>query len=149
MTTNTDPNTSTVRPELLKVLCILTFIGSGLSLISNAMMFMTVDILREMYNNGSFDFLSDSMNLEGIELLINVERSYFLVQAVVFAGSFYGAYQMWQLKKIGFHVYTVSQILLIIISQIYLPNLPFPLFELMLSLVFITFYARNLKYMIK
>ena len=54
---------------------------------------------------------------------------------------------MWNLKKIGFHFYTIAQILLIIVSRVYMPQLPFPLFEIMISLVFITFYARNLKLM--
>lgn len=135
------------RPELLKILCILTFIGSGLSLISNSLMFLTIDIIKEFYENGEFDFLSNSMNMEALEILISVKRSYFVLQAFVFAASLYGAYLMWNLRKAGFHLYSISQLLLVILTQIYLPNLPFPFFELMISLVFITFYARNLKHM--
>ncbi len=147
MTTYLDQDSTPTRPELLKILCILTFIGSGLSLVSNSIMFLTIDLVKGYYDNGDFDFLSENLNLEAIELLIGVSRSYFIFQAMAFATSIYGAYMMWNLKKIGFHIYTIAQITLIIMSQIFLPNLPFPLFEIMISLVFITFYARNLKFM--
>lgn len=147
MTTIETPETPQTRPELLKILCILTFVGSGLSLVSNTLMFLTIDVIRTYYENGNFDFLSGTMNLEALELLISVKQSYFLVQAIVFAVSIYGAYLMWNLKKIGFHIYTIAQIMIIILTQVYMPELPFPLFEIMISLVFITFYARNLKLM--
>ena len=147
MTTTPQLNDPPVRPELLKILCILTFIGSGLSLISNSIMFLTIDIIKAYYENGDFDFISENMDLSALELLISVNPSYFILQALIFGISIYGAYLMWNLKKAGFHVYTVSQLILIIISQIFLPDLPFPIFELMISLVFITFYARNLQYM--
>lgn len=135
------------RPVLLKTLCILTFIGSSISLFSNTIMFLTIDIIKEYYKNGNFDFLAESMNLEALELLIGVSRSYFILQATVFAVAIYGAYMMWNLKKIGFHFYTISQIILVILTQVFIPGLPFPLLEIMISLIFITYYARNLKYM--
>ena len=147
MTTTPQLNDQPVRPELLKILCILTFIGSGVSFISNSIMFLTIDIIKAYYENGDFDFISESMDLGALELLVSVNPSYFILQALIFGISIYGAYLMWNLKKVGFHVYTVTQLILIIISQIFLPDLPFPVFELMISLVFITFYARNLQYM--
>lgn len=140
-------NEPKVRPQLLQVLCILTFIGSGLSLLSNLTMFMLIDMINELYNDGSFSIWLDGMNAEAFEILISVDRSFFLAQAVVYIISIVGAYQMWNLKKIGFHFYTIAQILLVILSRVYMPQLPFPLFEVMISLVFITFYARNLKLM--
>ncbi len=142
-----DSNEQPTRPELLKILCILTFIGSGLSLVSNTIMFFTIDIIKAYFENGDFNFLAENMDLTALELLITVNPYYFLIQTLVFAASIYGAYLMWSLKKMGFHIYTISQLVLIILAQVFLPALPFPLFELMLSLIFITFYARNLKYM--
>ena len=144
---STQENDQPTRPELLKILCILTFIGSGLSLISNTIMFFSIDIIRSYYENGNFDFLAESMDLTALELLINVNSSYFLFQALIFALSVYGAYLMWNLKKIGFHIYTIAQIVLIILTQVFITELPFPFFELMISLIFITFYAKNLQYL--
>lgn len=147
MTTIPQQEDTPTRPELLKILCILTFVGSGLSLFSNILMFLSIDIVKVHFENGDFNFLAESMNLEAIEILISISKSYFIFQAIVFSMSIYGAYMMWNLKKIGFHIYTISQITLIILSQIFIHGLPFPLFEIMISLVFITFYARTLKFM--
>ena len=101
------------RTQLLQVLCILTFIGSGLSLVSNLTMFMLIDMINELYNNGSFSIWLEGMNAEAFEILISVDRSFFMAQAAVYVLAIFGAYQMWNLKKIGFHFYTIAQILLI------------------------------------
>ncbi len=135
------------RPELLKILCILTYIGSGLSLISNSIMFLTIDIIREFYENGSFDFLAKDLDLSTIEILISANAIFFMLQAILFALSIYGAYLMWNLKKAGFHFYTMAQIVLLILPQVFISGMPFPTFELLLSLIFVTLYARNLKLM--
>ncbi len=140
-------NSPATRPQLLQVLCILTFIGSGLSLSSNFMMFLLIDVMRDFYEAGNFDSFLSGMNIDAFEILISTNRTFFLVQAVIYSLSLFGAYQMWNLKRMGFHFYTIAQILLIIFSRIYMPQLPFPLFEIMISLVFISFYARFLRIM--
>ena len=135
------------RPELLKILCILTFIGSGLSLVSNLIMFMTIDIVREYFEKGMFDFLEENMDLSALEILVSINSIYFLLQALLFALAIYGAYIMWNLRKLGFHFYVIAQIILLILPQIFLPGLPFPTFELIISAIFVTLYAKNLQYM--
>jgi uncharacterized membrane protein len=135
------------RPELLKVLCILTFIGSGFSAISNISVFLLIDVIREMYSNGGFDMWLNEESRKAFEMMISADRYFFLVQALVYLLAIFGAYYMWNFKKLGFHLYTVAQILLVITAQVFIPGLPFPFFEVMLSLVFISFYARFLKIM--
>ena len=144
---NNDNTANTTRPELLKILCILTFIGGGLSLISNLTMFLTIDIVREYFEKGMFDFLAEDMDISVLEILVSINSTYFMFQAVVLALAVYGAYLMWNLKKIGFHLYAISQILLLILPQVFLPSLPFPTFELIISLIFVTLYAKNLQTM--
>lgn len=135
------------RPELLKILCILTFIGSGLSLLSNSIMFLTIDIIREYYQSGAFDLLTKDMDTDVLGLLLSANSMYFVFQAALFGITIYGAYLMWYLKRVGFHIYTIAQILLLILPQIFLPEIPFPTFELLISLVFITLYAKNISYL--
>ncbi len=147
MTIQQADNQVTQKPELLKILCILTFIGSGLSFISNTIMFLTIDLIREYYKNGNFDFLSEDMDLSAIEILLSANSMYFMFQAILFALSIYGAYLMWNLKKVGFHFYTIAQILLLILPQVFLSGMPFPTFELLLSLIFVTLYAKHLNLM--
>lgn len=144
---NNQENQVNPRPELLKILCILTFIGSGLSLITNSIMFLTIDIIRKYYENGRFDFLAKDLDLSNLEILLSANSAYFMFQAILFALALYGAYLMWNLKKVGFHFYTIAQIVLLILPQVFLSGFPFPTFELLLSLIFIILYAKNLKLM--
>ncbi len=144
--TNQDDNTAT-RPELLKILCILTFIGAGLSFIANLIMFVTIDSFRKYYEDGAFDFLAEDMELGALEILLSANSIFFIFQAALFALAIYGAYLMWNLKKVGFHFYAMAQIILLIVPQVFLPGLPFPTFELIISLIFVTLYAKNLQVM--
>lgn len=141
-----NPNTKK-RPDLLTVLCILTFIGSGFSNIVNSLAFLTIDSWAGALEEGAFEVFEGQLEMEVIELLINVNPTFYLLQAVFFAMAVYGAFMMWNLKKAGFHIYTVAQILLLIIGKVYIPSLPFPLIPLLLSSTFVLLYARNLRFM--
>lgn len=146
-TTDNTENNENTRPDFLKILCILTFIGSGLSLVSNLLMFMTIDIVREYYQNGMFDFLEENMDLNVLDVLVSINSTYFILQALVFSLAIYGTYTMWNLKKLGFHIYVIAQIILLILPQVFLPGLPFPTFELIISTIFVLLYAKNLQFM--
>jgi hypothetical protein len=135
------------RPRLLTVLCILTFIGSGVSFLANGFLWLTQDAWIEAMEEGAFEVLKDTLEIEAIELLLHVNPTYFLMQTLLFALSITGAWLMWKLKKAGFHLYTVAQILLLIIGKIYIPALPFPIIPLLIVATFVTLYARNLRYM--
>lgn len=135
------------RPDLLIVTCVLTFIGSGFSALVNGLAYLTIDSWEAAVENGALDIFQGRIEMEAIKILLEVQPSYFLFQAIFFALSFYGALLMWNLKKVGFHIYTVAQILLLIISKIYIPGLPFPLIPLLLSSTFVLLYARNLQLM--
>jgi hypothetical protein len=130
------------RPNLLTVLCILTFIGSGMNLFSSVIIAAFYDVFVEIAR----DF-SERFNLPGLALLMEMKPSFFLVTAVFYAGSIAGAVLMMRLKKQGFHVYTISQILLLLAPMYYLhlaaPGLP----ELIFTGLFILLYRRNLKFM--
>lgn len=146
-TTDNTENNENTRPDFLKILCILTFIGSGLSLVSNLLMFLTIDIVREYYQNGMFDFLEENMDLNVLDVLVSINSTYFILQALVFSLAIYGTYTMWNLKKLGFHIYVIAQIILLILPQVFLPGLPFPTFELIISTIFVLLYAKNLQFM--
>jgi hypothetical protein len=44
-------------------------------------------------------------------------------------------------------MYAIAQILILIVQQVYLPSLPFPLIPFLLTLTFILLYYRNLSLM--
>ena len=135
------------RPELLTVLCILTFIGSGTSLLANGVLYLMFDQFKELIEQQSvFSLLGSDVDLS---FLLDIKSDFFLAQLLIYALSLYGAVQMFQLRKIGFHLYTIAQIALLIIPKIFVPVLPFPFFELMVSAVFVYLYYKNLHLMTK
>ena len=140
-------NSNNKIPELLKILSILSMIGSGISFLSNTVMFFTLNIVRDYYETGKLDFLAKDIDTSALELLLSTNSMYFIAQAFVFAFSFYGVFLMRKLQKTGFHIYTIAQIILLIIPQVFLPELPFPFFELTVSAVFVTLYSKNLQIM--
>jgi hypothetical protein len=85
------------RPQFLKVLCILTFIGSGLGLLGGLLGMIGVGALGSFAPQGTI-----------------------IVQLLAFAASglcLFGALQMWSLKKQGFTMY-VGGIVIGLTSQI-------------------------------
>jgi len=131
------------RPKLLNILCILTFIGSGMNFVSSLMISVFYDQFKILAEE-----ISKSFHLPGMELLLEGESIFFAVSALIYAGCIAGAILMWKLKKSGFHVYTIFQILLIL-SPMYFLHLPSPsLPDLILSGTFIVLYGSNLKYML-
>lgn len=142
LTPSSPPEAKPGRPTLLTVLCILTFISSGMNLFSGLVIAGFYDIFVEIAQE-----FAQKFNIPGIDLLLETSPMFFLVTAIFYAGSLSGAILMMRLKKIGFHVYTIFQILLIL-APMYFMHLPSPGFpELIFSGLFILLYSTNLKFM--
>jgi hypothetical protein len=114
----------------------------------NLSMFALYDSFLQAYQEGSFEaFLMSEEQEEVIGLLFAVSPTYYMWQGFAYGISLMGAILMWNLKKIGFHLYAIAQIIVLILQQIYLPSLPFPAMELLVTTLFIVLYARHLKLM--
>lgn len=143
MNDQTDVNPS--RPNLLSAICILSFIGSGTSFLSYAVLFMTYDVWREAYGQGMFDFIvRDEVQKQTLSIMMDLPAYYYLLQAVLFSVSLFGVFKMWKLSKIGFHFYTVAQIVLLITIQLFIPGSPFPFLPALLTASFVFLYFRFL-----
>ena len=135
------------RPQLLAVLLILTFIGSGFSMLANGIMYFTIEEWKAAYEQGVFDVLEDQLQMDALEMMLTVNPLFYLLQAVLFMFSFIGAYMMWNFNKQGFHLYSIAQILLLIIYKLFLTAAPFPLLPLLITISFVLLYYRNLQFM--
>ncbi len=113
------------RPVFLTVLCILTFIGSGLGLLFG---------LIGLVAAGAIESFAQY-------LPVGVDSGIFksIILIVMLAGSLYGAIQMWKLKKLGFYIYAGANVILLIMS--------FGIFGLIFTALFIVLYGLNLKHM--
>ena len=129
------------RPELLKYLCILSFVGSGLAAVSNLFIFLSYD---EMVN------LTDEINIDlpEFEMMMSGGKKFFFTGFILYSLSLFGAIRMWKLKKIGFHLYTIAQIFIIALPVVFIPAYPFSYLSILVTAAFILGYGVHLKIMV-
>lgn len=135
------------RPNGLTILCVLSFLGSGLAFLSNLMVFMIYHSIPEMMESEEFIQMP---NLEPELLLAFVDtagRAYFLLGAFLYLISISGVYLMWKLRKVGIHFYAMAQIGLLIIPLIFISTEMSALPGMLLTALFILLYTRFLKIM--
>lgn len=130
------------RPRLLSVVCILTFIGSGMNIVSSLVIFLFFDSFKIVAAN-----MAKTFNLPGMEMITEGPSLFFGASVLIYAGALTGAFFMWNLKKLGFHIYTIAQILLVI-SPMFFFKLPGPgILDIFLAGTFVLLYSMNLKVM--
>lgn len=126
---------SAKRPTLLTVLCILTFIGSGLSLL----VFLLATV--------AFGVVSGMMeSIPGMSALTSGGIAFFAISLILSAVSLYGAIQMWKLKKMGYYMYAGASVIAFILP-IAMLGIPFNAMGIVWLAVFLGLYGMNLKHM--
>ncbi len=138
----TQPAAPSVRPTVLTVLCILTFVGSGMNLFSSLFIAGFYDTFIEIA--GEF---GKKFNIPGMEMLEQMTPAYFLSTGLLYAVSIAGAILMMKMRKAGFHVYTISQILLLLAPMYFLKTPGPDTVQLIFSGLFILLYSRHFKAM--
>jgi len=133
---NNVPQTKAARPTLLSVLCILTFIGSGLSVLA----FLLLAVLF----GAMADFLS---SIPGFSTFMAGGIAFFVIMFILAFVSLFGAIKMWGLKKIGFYLYTAAQVLMIILPFILISGYQLSVFGIVITILFIVLYGIHLKHM--
>lgn len=157
------------RPTFLKVLCILTFISTGMGIVS--LLFNTasgpmnedqiIELKVEMAKNISQmkelqmdGFVNVFEQIEKMSLSIN-EHFYAssLVAFLVMVLGLYSALTMWKGRKLGFHLYIIYNLVAIAQTYLFVDAAYVPTFvvvvNLIVSAIFIFMYSRNLHWMNK
>ena len=158
------------RPTFLTVICILTFIGSSYLIISSAVTYFNADTITNMVVTTKKEMKDDidknmakNKNPEeaafGTKIMtsmstmmtpVNLRRS---AMANIVASIFclLGAILMWRLKRAGFYIYVFGTLIGIIMPfYIFGNNFITALqvgFSAFIGLLFVIFYAMNLKSM--
>ena len=152
------------RPTFLTVLCILTFIGSGWGVLSQlfSLLFTNlVDVsaqteqlntmMDNMESGAGTSFLSGilSSSQEVMQATMMHAKSIAVISLVLSLLSLCGAILMFSLRRIGFYIYTVAQLLLLFVvpyfagfSMIVVMGM---LFSALFTVVFFIFYWLNSK----
>jgi hypothetical protein len=131
------------RPVFLTVLCILTFISTGFSIMGCFMIPPMADFMIRMVTETPN---YDPAVYADLFLIWNAGWGFYMTVLLFTVLSLIGAIMMWNLKKNGFHFYTISNIILFYLPIIWI-GLPFNFAGLFFPLAFIGMYALHLKYM--
>ncbi|HTI88987.1 MAG TPA: hypothetical protein VL727_00295 [Puia sp.] len=146
------------RPETLNVISILTFIGSGITILTQFVSFFRAQSnYDQMVQNQDKmeqapDFLKRLMGPDPVGMARKTleNRTPMLILGIVGAVlCIYGAVQMRKLKKIGFPIYVIGELLPFVVSFIFIGQMPIfgLVFALLINVAFIIMYATQLKYL--
>lgn len=140
--TEESPEPTPSRSPFLTKLCILSFIGSSFSAILGFLLGLFKDNILNNYKN------DPSENAQIIyKMLLAVPEGSLIMVGSLSICTLIGVYFMWKLRKIGFHLYTIGNILILGIPLFFgygSFNYPQLLF---ITGPFIAMYALNLKQM--
>ena len=144
------------RPQFLKILCILSFVASGLLLLIYAIGTLSLRMNEEIIGTFWNEVIKVQPVLENVDPIIFFHEFgmlciYSLILNII---SLIGIIMMWRLNKIGFYIYVLAEITANFFSlnlntgeqnQAY-SGLVFPI---LIDLIFIGLYFMNLKHMNK
>lgn len=155
------------RPGFLTVLCVLSFISTGLGVLAGlfnlvsgpqseeAMTMQKVALaesMDQMEKTGMDSFASIMEQIQGMTEDIN--NNFYLaatINLLIVGAGLFGVIRMFQGLKIGFHIYIAYCLLSVASIYIYVSPAHIPtfvvIFNLFFSGLFIFMYSRNLRWM--
>ena len=143
-------NPKAERPSFLSVLCVLSFIGSGCSLLSYLSIGMSFNTLRTLVlESDTYEaYFAMAPNMRSsMEIMFSLPHWYFFMNGLMYAASLAGAILMWRLRRVGFHIYTIAQCLLILQGMLLVPGTGVPFGAIIWTGLFVAGYASYLKRM--
>lgn len=141
------------RPDMLTIICILSFINAGFQIIVNFISFALYNTYQKIYHEimkgeGLFEDLAEQMGdswdvfVQSAEISASISRGYYFLEFLLFTTSFIGVLMMWKLQKRGFHVYAIAQILLLIVTTVFAQISMLPI---LWTVLFIAMYFMHYK----
>lgn len=121
-------NPKPTRSFALEAACVLSFINAVLQFLSNLLWFTAYNAMRKLSQTEEYDEMLENFS-QDIDLLnstiqnqLAVSRISYLLMALLYAASFYGVLQMWKLRKQGFHIYAIAQLLILIVTAVFVTS---------------------------
>lgn len=141
MMDNQNPLSSIVRS--FRIVLVLSFIGSGWMCLSNLMLGIFFPTMKAMMEP-VLEQMPDEFQL-AYEMLFAAPQIYYIICGLLFALSFVGAILMWQLKKNGWHCYTLAQLLILAMPVLFIGKSRLGLGDVMMTLLFVGYYFFTLR----
>ena len=127
----------------LRILLVLSMISAGYSIFANFSMAFFLPLMDRFYQANSEMFPEEFFTLW--ERMATVPQSYYAGLAVLAILSLAGCILMWNLRRSGFHCYTIAQLLMLALPLLFLGKGFFGLGDLMFTILFIYLYYILLK----
>jgi hypothetical protein len=127
------------RPTFLTVLCILSFIFSGLGIIGLIIALLGMGALQTAANmaenaGGTITSTGPSMGMMWVNLIVGF---------VCLIAGLFGVIQMWKLRKTGFFIYAGTTVINFIVGIV---AMGFSMWSIP-ALLFVVLYGMNLKHL--
>ncbi len=116
------------RPSGLSIWCVLSFINAGWQVLANILWFLAYNVMQELGQSEEYyemmeKFSPDTEQLETtLQSQLAVSRISYLLLVLLYIGSFMGVLYMWRQQKKGFHIYAISQILILIVTALFVTS---------------------------
>lgn len=120
------------RPIGLTILLVLSLVNACLQILSNLGLYVTTPVMSQMLADGTLEktmtpFLSVLQMSDDdlaafwqiVEGRLVINPISYLLTALLYVGSLIGVIRMFKLQRVGFHFYSISQMLILIVSVIY------------------------------
>ena len=113
------------RPVGMTILLVLSLINAIYQLFSSLFTYLFGPMMQEMLETGQFedtfrtfipnvDEATFEAMMDNISIQLAVNPNYYLILFVLFLGSLIGVIKMFKLQRLGFHIYSISQFLILI-----------------------------------
>lgn len=137
-----------INRRTLTVLLIMSFINTGNSLLGELLLACSGPDLRTAMM-GWYEQLPEKYSVYAIAMqrLLEVPQWYYLLLTVLDAASIAGLVLMCRLRKSGFHCYTLSKLLLMMMPLLFLGRSHVSIGDMMIAVVVIAYYFFLLKSM--
>lgn len=141
-------------PQGIKVLCILTYVGSGLQILGSVFNYFMIaysvkqlESMKDIEKQPALKGMSSFFKWSAESTLRQYEyRSVLLIVSVLCAGlCIYGAMQMRKLKKQGFIIYSIAEFAFPLVTAV-LVGFVSGIFGLFVAVLFVILYATQRKH---
>lgn len=127
----------------LRILLVLSLINAVGSAVSFSFMATLMPYFQNFYSLHSDMFPAEFLTVWN--RIVEIPRPYFAAGAVLYILEIVGCILMWRLRSSGFHCYTLSQLLLLLLPLLSLGKGFIGLGDIMFSLLFVAIYYMKLK----
>lgn len=147
------------RPAGMTFLLVLSLLNAIYQALSNLVLYISGPVMRPMLESGQiedqirtfFPTMDDTMMeslMDSIALQLDVNPVYYLILFVLYIGSLIGVLKLFKLQRLGFHLYSISQLLMLIATVVFVVSSQSRATffnECLLTLLFILIYHLCLK----